>query len=48
MPCVEHANVMVSRTAILMRMASAKMVMSMLEQPGTSLMEHHPRLKSAS
>ena len=44
---VVHANVMVSRCALLMVLLWARAVTTMLEQPGSSLMASHPRMSWA-
>ena len=45
---VAHANCMVSRTAAVMLLAAARGIDSMLEQPRTSLMADHPRLRAVA
>ena len=44
-PCVDLANMMVSRTCILMRLLEARRCSWTLEQPSTSLMIQHPRVQ---
>lgn len=45
LPCVASANLMVSRSVLLMRLCAAKGGTWILEQPMSSLMIYHPRLQ---
>ena len=47
-PCVEHANVMVARASLLQLLCVAKLVTLLVEQPSSSIMDHHPRFRQVT